>query len=150
MIEFLREWQVLLIPLCVMIISQTIKVSLQRIRDGSFGWNQLNSYGGMPSSHTAMFVSASFIVGLQEGFTSSLFAVIFFVTGVTIRDAMGIRWSLGFHGKVLNHLIQKLPEEERKLFPKKLHDRLGHTQNEVLAGAALGLLLTLLFYLLIN
>lgn len=147
---WLGDWQVLLIPFAVMIISQIIKVTLESKQKGKFEWAHLNSYGGMPSSHTAMFVSASLIMGLTEGFSSSVFAVTLFLTAVLVRDAIGIRWALGFHGKILNHLIRTLPENERKHFPKQLQERLGHTPKEALAGGTLGALLTILFYFLIN
>lgn len=143
------QWEVLLIPLAVLIISQVTKVVLDSGKKG-FLWSHLDSYGGMPSSHTALFISLTLTIGFHEGFTSPIFALALFTSAAFIRDAFGIRWSLGFHGKVLNHLIRTLPEEERKRFPKHLEERWGHTQGEVLAGAVLGVLLTVLFYALIH
>lgn len=150
MIEMLQQWQVLWIPLAVMIISQTIKIALESAKEGKFKWSQLNSYGGMPSSHTAMFISASLMVGLVAGFHSPVFAVTVFLTAVLVRDAVGIRWALGFHGKILNHILQTLPEEERKKLPYRLQERLGHTEGEIFAGAVLGILLTALLYVVIH
>lgn len=146
MITFLIEWQALVIPSAVLIISQFIKVALESKRDG-FQWKHLNSYGGMPSSHTAFCVSVAIMAGILEGFTSPVFAVAAMVCAVFIRDAVGIRWSLGFHGKVINHLIQTLPAEERTQFPKKLEERLGHRPLEALAGGIIGTVLTIVFYI---
>lgn len=90
------------------------------------------------------------MVGLVAGFATPLFAVTAFVAAVFIRDAVGIRYALGFHGKVLNHLIETLPEKVRTTFPKHLEDRLGHRPIEALVGGAVGLVLTLLFYWMLN
>lgn len=147
--NFIQEWQVLGIPLTVIIISQFIKVVLESGKHG-FTWSHLNSYGGMPSSHTAGFVSLPMMIGLVEGFHSSLFAAAALFSLVIIRDAVGIRWSLGFHGKVLNHLLKTLPSKERALFPKKLQDRFGHTYGEVLAGTICGIILTAILYTVVN
>jgi hypothetical protein len=147
--DFLQEWQVLLIPLAVAIITQFAKVLIESRKIG-FHWGHMNSYGGMPSSHTALSVSITLTVGLTTGFTSPLFAVTAFVAAVFIRDAVGIRYALGFHGKVLNHLIETLPEDIRTTFPKHLEDRLGHRPIEALVGALLGTICTLGFYWLLN
>jgi acid phosphatase family membrane protein YuiD len=145
----LTQWEVLIVPLIVLIISQVTKIALETNKSG-FQWQHLDSYGGMPSSHTAFFVSISVIIGFHEGFDSPLFALALFTAAVFIRDAFGIRWSLGFHGKVLNHLIRTLPADEQRRFPKHLEERWGHTQGEVLAGMVLGVLLTVLLYALIH
>lgn len=86
------------------------------------------------------------MIGITEGFKSPLFAVTVFVASVFIRDAVGIRYALGFHGKVLNHLITTLPEKIQKTFPQHLEERLGHTPKEAFVGAILGAFLTLFFY----
>lgn len=142
------EWQVLCIPLVVLIISQGAKIFLERKSEG-LQWKNFNSYGGMPSSHTAMLVSLLMMVGFVEGFSSTLFIVTGFIAAIFIRDAMGIRWSLGFHGKMINRLIRELPPEERKYFPVKLNERLGHTPQEVLAGGIVGVVLTVLLRVII-
>lgn len=110
----------------------------------------MNSYGGMPSSHTALSVSLTLMVGLTAGFATPLFAVTGFVAAVFIRDAVGIRYALGFHGKVLNHLIETLPEDVRTTFPKHLEDRLGHRPVEALVGGLCGVGITLLLYAALN
>lgn len=137
------EWQIFFIPFTILIISQFVKIFLERKSEG-LQWKNFNSYGGMPSSHTAMLVSLLFMVGFIEGFSSTIFIVTGFIAAIFIRDAMGIRWSLGFHGKMINRIIRELSDEERKHFPFKLNERLGHTPREVAAGALVGLILTLL------
>jgi acid phosphatase family membrane protein YuiD len=144
-LTWLREWQVLGIPITVMIISQVVKVCIDSQKMG-WQWKHLNSYGGMPSSHTALCVSLMVMVGLTVGWTTPLFAVSAVMSAVFIRDASGIRWSLGDHGKILNKLIHILPPDEQATLPHHLEERLGHRPIEIAAGAVLGMILTLLLY----
>ncbi|OGY86838.1 MAG: hypothetical protein A2233_05300 [Candidatus Kerfeldbacteria bacterium RIFOXYA2_FULL_38_24] len=146
---FFQNWQNLIIPVTVTIVSQFIKILLESHKYG-FKWSHLNNYGGMPSSHSAGFTSLAVTIGLTTGFYSPLFAMTLFVALAFIRDAVGIRWSLGKHGQVLNHLLVKLPQVERAQLPHRLKDRLGHTYPEALAGIILGIILTAIFYTLIN
>lgn len=139
-------WEILFIPFACVIISQLLKVALLT-KNGVIPWHEINKYGGMPSSHTALFVSLMLIVGITTGFNSPLFFISFFVGATFIRDAVGIRWSLGYHGKMLNKIIRDLPEDERKEFPKEpLEERLGHTPKEAIVGALIATTLTLLLH----
>lgn len=146
---WIDAWQVLLIPVLVLIITQFIKVSLEARGPAKFNWRRMNSYGGMPSTHTAFFTATTLVLGLTQGWSSPIFFLSFVVAVTVIRDAVGIRYQLGFHGKVINHLIDTLPEKMQKEFPAHLEDRLGHTRKEALAGFILGTLLTLAFYWLV-
>lgn len=147
MTELLDHWHILWIPFAVMIISQLAKLVLE-VPEHGFRLRRINSYGGMPSSHTALLVSLTLLIGLQAGFTSPLFAVTAFVAAVFIRDAYGIRWQLGFHGQVINHIIAEMPEDKRKQYPKHLETRLGHTPAQVAVGAIVGVVLTLVLRLI--
>ena len=93
--------------------------------------------GGMPSSHAAAVSCLSTLVGLREGFGSSLFGVTLFFSLIVMYDAAGLRRAAGRHAMVLNRLIDhnfKNPEESAQ----KLMELLGHTPFEVLIGALLG------------
>jgi acid phosphatase family membrane protein YuiD len=93
--------------------------------------------GGMPSSHAASVCTLSTMVGLNEGFRSSVFGVTLFFSLIVMYDAAGLRRAAGRHAVVLNRLIDehfKNPEEGAQ----KLMELLGHTPLEVLVGALLG------------
>jgi len=93
--------------------------------------------GGMPSSHAASVSSLSTLVGLRDGFGSSLFGVTLFFSLIVMYDAAGLRRAAGRHAMVLNRLIDhnfKNPEEGAQ----RLMELLGHTPFEVLVGALLG------------
>lgn len=147
--EILVEYELFWVPVLVVIISQLLKVLFGSIQ-GRFRPGWFMEYGGMPSSHTALFTALATGIGLVEGFHSPLFFVSVFVGAAFIRDAVGIRWSLGYHGRVLNELMTTLPNDIRASLPKKLKERLGHKPTEALAGAALGISLAVLLHVLIR
>lgn len=147
--NFLLEWQLLIIPIAVVIISQLIKVLLETKKQG-FHISHLNNYGGMPSSHTAFFVSIATTTGLVEGSQSPLFFITLFLAFVFVRDAVGIRWALSLHGKALNHILDANPNIDRTGLPEKLNERLGHRPIEALAGGITGVITTVVLYWLIN
>ena len=93
--------------------------------------------GGMPSSHAASVSCLTTMVGLRDGFGSSLFCVTLFFSLIVMYDAAGLRRAAGRHAAVLNRLIDdhfKNPEEGAH----KLMELLGHTPYEVFVGALLG------------
>jgi acid phosphatase family membrane protein YuiD len=91
----------------------------------------------MPSSHAASVSTLSTMVGMHEGFRSSVFGVTLFFSLIVMYDAAGLRRAAGRHAAVLNRLIDehfKNPEQGAQ----KLMELLGHTPFEVLVGALLG------------
>ena len=92
--------------------------------------------GGMPSSHAASVSALTTMVGLEEGFRSTLFGVTLFFSLIVMYDAAGLRRAAGRHAMVLNRLI------DEHLDPgeggQRLMELLGHTPLEVLVGALLG------------
>lgn len=93
--------------------------------------------GVMPSSHAASVSCLTTMVGLRDGFGSSLFCVTLFFSLIVMYDAAGLRRAAGRHAAVLNRLIDdhfKNPEEGAH----KLMELLGHTPFEVFVGALLG------------
>jgi uncharacterized protein len=109
------------------------------------------AYSGMPSGHSAMIISLATIIGLEEGFKSSLFAISVILAIIVIRDALGIRQYLGQHGRVLNILLKDLEDDQvlEHEYPRLL-ERIGHTPIQVLAGSLLGFTISLAGFLLSN
>ncbi|MFH1597985.1 MAG: divergent PAP2 family protein [Patescibacteria group bacterium] len=146
--NFFQEYAILIVPILAGLITQAIKLATDQIK-GNFNWHELlASYGGMPSAHTAFVVSLTAILGLTEGINTAIFAVSFILMAIVIRDAMGFRLILGQQSKVLNHLVDKLPEPERKQLPR-LRERLGHTFLQVTTGGALGIITSFLYHWLV-
>lgn len=134
------EYKLFVIPLLIMLINQGIKVVIE-IFKGNFSLPSILSYGGMPSSHAALVVSLATVMGYYRGMDSPEFAISIIITLFTLRDASGIRWHLGTHGKILNQLIKELPDKKEYKFPV-LNERFGHKNIEIIVGSLLSLILT--------
>ena len=129
------------------ILAQFIKILL-KINKERIYFQDLFAYSGMPSGHTAMVVSLVVIVALQEGWQSPLFGVSFIFAFLVIRDALGLRWYLGEHGRILNVLLKDLSNDKvlEERYPKLL-EKIGHTPAQVIVGAILGASVSFIGYL---
>ncbi len=90
--------------------------------------------GGMPSSHSALVTALVVSVFMTEGF-STIFVVCLVLAGLTIRDALGVRRTVGEEGRIIHQIITKL-----KLKIPEYHYALGHKPQEVLVGSAIGVI----------
>lgn len=60
-------------------------------------------------------------------------------------DAMGVRRHAGLQAEVLNAVVANLLDGDHPVSERKLKEVLGHTPRQVLCGAALGIIVGLLF-----
>jgi acid phosphatase family membrane protein YuiD len=153
MYNWLVAGQLFIIPLAALVITQLLKVVIDIYKKPNNGLKAeyFINYGGMPSSHSALFVSLAIITLLHFGWTSFEFVVSFILYITVLRDAVGIRWHLGEHGKILKQLIK---EEYKEHHATIQHDhivtRLGHTPKEATAGTILGIIITVILYWWLN
>jgi len=133
-----------LVPILVGLITQCIKPLLNKRWYAELGdkSRKIPRYGGMPSAHTSFIFSLATTVGMVEGFMSTSFAIAAVLVVIVLDDALRMRIFLSRYGAALRRLINKLPENERHLFPY-LESRLGHKVPEVIVGAFIGIGLTL-------
>ena len=141
-LQFLRPYHVFLVPIAVWFITQGVKILVYSIKHG---WNIIENthhlgYGHMPSAHTSFVVSLATSVGYFFGLGSGAFAVAVVFAIITIDDSVRLRMQIGYQGKYINILIDEL--KLKKEFPY-LKERLGHRVSEVIAGGALGFVLTM-------
>jgi acid phosphatase family membrane protein YuiD len=127
------------------LIAQTIKVALGVIREKRFNFKWFVGTGGMPSSHTAATAGLATSIGTTYGFDSGLFAIAITFTLIVMFDAQGVRFSSGRQAEILNKMLDDI-YWKKKLDEDKLKEFLGHTPVQVWAGAALGILVSLLLY----
>ena len=135
----------LLTAFSALIIAQFLKVLFDYWQNGSWQRALLFSTGGMPSSHSALAISAMVSIGLHEGFETPIFAVAAVLAAVVMHDAAGIRRAAGKQAEAINFLASKLESQGIKL-DKKLKELLGHHPIEVMAGGFLGLVIAMLAY----
>jgi acid phosphatase family membrane protein YuiD len=125
------------------IMGQGTKYIILVIKHRSFNhFRQLYISGNMPSAHTATVVSVATLIGLYEGVNSSLFGLAVLVAGIVMYDAVMVRRSSGEQGAALQELIRE--QHSKVALPRAAK---GHTPVEVLAGAALGLVIGLVVFL---
>lgn len=135
-------YEILIALVSANFIAQIFKTVVYAIRNKSLDLTLLFTTGGMPSSHSAAVMAMTTSVGLIEGFSSSLFAISFCFSSVVMYDAAGVRRAAGRQAKTLNEIIQELMGPEHHLSQAKLKEFLGHTPKEVIAGALLGIVLS--------
>ena len=138
------DYSYIIIPIIVLITSQALKLATDGIKGNFDLRNLFISYGGMPSSHSALVTSLATIVYLLEGF-SVAFAISAILAVIIMRDAIGLRGLLSSHGRILNKLIKDLPDEEEYKYPV-MEETVAHTISQIAVGAILGVIITFLLF----
>lgn len=111
--------------------AQLLKIILFWFRHKKLSWHDLVVTGGMPSSHAAFVVSLATVIYLEEG-TSTAFAISLVLAFIVLRDAFGVRRTVGEEGLLLHKIMQKIK------LKTDAHFSLGHTPLQVVVGAVLG------------
>ncbi|MBI4779166.1 divergent PAP2 family protein [Candidatus Falkowbacteria bacterium] len=139
--------QILIAPITAALIAQIAKL-LIKSNGLKLDWQSFISYSGMPSSHAATVISLAASIGLTQGFSSPLFFISVILSFFIIRDALGVRNYVGQQGKILNNLIKNLSDNKivsAEKYPR-LVEKIGHTPAQIIAGALLGFLVSLIGY----
>ena len=123
--------KILLTIFIAVLVAQSIKLFLNLIERKRTSWKDFFVTGGMPSGHSALVVSLLSIIYLIEGISTS-FVISLVLVMIVLRDATGVRRSVGIEGKIIEKLIKKHQMKE------KLKYSLGHTPLEVLMGCLIG------------
>lgn len=95
-------------PIAAMVVAQGLKPLYNMVRLRTWDWRQVRNSGGMPSSHTALVTALVVELWLHFGGTDPVLAIGFFVAGVVMYDAAGVRWQTGRQAAVLNRLLHDL------------------------------------------
>ncbi len=135
---FEANW-VLTTALIAWAISCVLKGLINILLHREFKLNRFFGSGGMPSTHSATVVSLATIIGLEEGFDTTYFALSLVFALVVMYDASGVRRAAGQHARFINVLMEAIMAQDPKEKETKLKEVLGHTPFEVFAGAALGI-----------
>ncbi|MBL8090382.1 MAG: divergent PAP2 family protein [Anaerolineales bacterium] len=128
-------------------LAQVLKIPTEYFRSRRWLWTMFFAAGGMPSSHSAMMVAGTLAVGLYHGFDNPLFGIAVAITMIVTYDAAGVRRQAGMHAERINVLFGELlkghiwDEEELK-------EVIGHTPLEVTGGIILGLLVSIVLWMI--
>jgi len=137
--------QVLITTLIAWVVAQSIKVTLGVIREKRFNFKWFIGTGGMPSSHVSGMMALATSVGFVCGFSSYQFAIALVMALIVMFDAQGVRRSAGRQAIILNMILDEI-YWKKKIEEKKLKEFLGHTPVEVFAGAAIGILISIISF----
>lgn len=128
-------------------VAQGLKTMIDCALNKSFTPERLVGSGGMPSSHSATVCALTMSAGMCFGVDSFEFAICFVFAAVVMYDAIGVRQETGKQAQLLNLIMQqewfKVDEEQRQ---EQLKELVGHTPLQVLAGAILGIILSLVVH----
>ncbi len=141
--DALNPYLVVIIPIAVGIGTQALKFVLFTLKHG---WKPeyMFTHGHMPSAHTAFAISLATSIGWYEGVHSGAFAIALAFAFILIDDAARIRMYLGDQGRYLNMLVEQLKGEiDESRFPH-LKERVGHRTSEVVVGAFVGFVATII------
>ena len=133
---FYNNYKYILVPLLLWLAIQTSKVVVDCIEKKKITLRRLLGSGGMPSSHSAVMVSITVMLGKNIGFKSPIFALACFMTLVVMQDAIGVRRQVGKQAKYLNEILM----DKNTSTEEKFQEMVGHTPFQVLIGLIVGLI----------
>ena len=125
------------------VIAQAIKVVRSVLNRRRFNIRWIIDTGGMPSSHSSGTSAVATVVGFYSGFDSVLFLFALVFALLTMFDAASVRRSVGRQAVIMNRMIDEI-YAQGKFSEQYLREFLGHTPVEVIAGAFLGVGISLL------
>jgi uncharacterized protein len=119
--------------------AQLAKMLINIIQRKGLSWQDLIVTGGMPSSHSAFVSALATSILLVEGLSTS-FMIALVIAMVVIRDAFGVRLTVGKEGDVLKKLMQKHRMRLDFKYSK------GHTPLQAAAGTLFGIGVAVIVY----
>ena len=123
---------------------QLFKLIYDLVTTKKFNFKRIMGAGGMPSSHSAVVMSITTMVGRAAGFDSYIFAVSLVFSTVVMYDAAGVRRAAGKQATLLNKIINT-PGLTGLEVQEKLVEVLGHTPVQVFVGAIIGIIVGAIF-----
>ncbi|WP_114569999.1 divergent PAP2 family protein [Exiguobacterium flavidum] len=115
-------------------IAQVTKLITGVIKEKRFDLEIMFASGGMPSSHSSTVVALATVIGIEEGWGSSLFALSVIFAVIIMYDATGVRQAVGLQAQLLNDYFKGIRHET-----PLLNELVGHTEFQVFVGLLLGL-----------
>lgn len=134
-------------------IAQGLKPVIRYYRTHEWTPHLCLESGGFPSSHTALVASLCLSVGIQENFSSTIFAVVLVFGMIVAYDAANVRYYAGRNIQITQQLIRDIQalstiKLDDPVYLIKVKEVLGHQWTEVLGGIVVGLMVAGLMYFL--
>ena len=141
----IRDYKFLIIPIIAWATVQVFKFLADAVKNKKLNFKRLVETGGMPSSHSATVTSLMTAVGISEGLSSPIFAVVLVFSVIVMYDAAGVRRAAGKQASILNQLINS--NQVHVDTNVKLKELLGHTPVQVIVGGVYGVIVGIIFML---
>ncbi|MBR3126721.1 MAG: divergent PAP2 family protein [Solobacterium sp.] len=143
-------WSAVIAALLAQCLKPIIYFGLHR----EWKFSLIKDSGGFPSSHSALVTALSLSVGLQERFSSTLFAVTLALAVIVVYDAANVRYYAGQNIRLTKQLARDVQEHlntefENPVYNIKLKDVLGHRWIEVFGGITLGCIVAMMIHYLL-
>lgn len=122
------------------VTSQVFKIFLPVFRGKPPDIRKFADYGDIPSAHTAFITGVTVGIGLESGFSSSLFGLAVVMAGILIYDIIKLRKTV----EINITLTRALAKKNRIPVPKNIPQFKGHSILEVVAGGAWGALVAVI------
>ena len=134
-------------------LAQVLKPVIKYYRTHEWDFHMYFESGGFPSSHTALVASLSLSVGIQEHFSSTIFAVVLVFGMIVAYDAANVRYYAGRNIQITQQLIKDIQtlssiKLDDPVYLLKVKEVLGHQWTEVVGGIVVGLVVAGLMYFL--
>ncbi len=134
----------LIVPVLTWFCIQVFKVIWDLVTTKKFNFKRILGAGGMPSSHTAIVVSLSVLIGREYGFDSAIFALSMIFSFIVMYDAAGVRRAAGKQARLLNKIVETPGLSDIEV-QERLVEVLGHTPFQVIVGAIIGIIVGSVF-----
>ena len=132
------------VPIILWFGIQLFKLIYDLVTTKKFNFKRIMGAGGMPSSHSAIVMAITVMIGREVGFDGWEFAVSLVFSCVVMYDAAGVRRAAGKQATLLNKIIST-PGLTGVQVQEKLVEVLGHTPLQVLVGAIIGIIVGSIF-----
>ncbi len=144
--NFFRELaynHVLWTTLTAWLTASLLKGIFHYMKEKKVNFRRFIGAGGMPSTHSALVASLTTAVGIETGWNSATTAIAIIVAMVVMYDAAGVRRAAGRQAATLNKIADEM-FKDGEFHQERLIELLGHTPVEVIAGAALGIVMAVI------
>jgi uncharacterized protein len=136
--------RILWTSLLALLVANILKGIFYFAKEKKINFKRFFGTGGMPSTHSTLVAALTTAVGIQTGWDSVATAIAIIFALIVMYDSAGVRRAAGRQAVILNKIMDEI-FEEGEFHQEHLKELLGHTPVEVFAGAALGILVAIIF-----
>ncbi len=144
----------IIIPLISWLTAQILKTLINALVMKKFKFERLFGDGGMPSGHSATVFSLATICAWSYGFGSIYAAITGILAIIVMHDASGVRLEAGKQATQIKKLAEIMNgmflSKDEHVRTENLKEFIGHTPIQVVFGAILGFLVSLIYLLIVK